>query len=187
MSETAGQVATSLEAVVEKYYDDLLSFVGKRCGSDAIAEEVVQEAWVRAKSASVSTPDNPRAYVFQMVRNLLADHYRRNANNIETFGWQNDQSIRSSYQNNSSEIIEMDQAPSQEEVAVAHQELQIISRTVEALPPKCRQVFLMYRGDELSMREISEKLDVSVKTVENHIRRAMLECRRSLQEAHSGQ
>ncbi len=43
----------------------------------------------------------------------------------------------------------------------------------------------MYRGEELSMREISEKLDVSVKTVENHIRRAMLECRRGLQQAHS--
>tara|TARA_B100000123_G_scaffold257595_1_gene221699 strand:- start:1150 stop:1710 length:561 start_codon:yes stop_codon:yes gene_type:complete len=184
VSEIAGQVSTSLELVVEKYYDDLLLFIGKRCGSDVVAEEIVQETWVRAKSAAETIPENPRAYVFRIARNLLADHYRRSHNSPETYGRLSHLSVRSS-QKDAPGIVEIDQAPSQEDVAAAQQELRIISRAVETLPPKCRQVFLMYRGEELSMREISEKLDVSVKTVENHIRKAMLECRRSLQKAHA--
>lgn len=186
MSESAEQVSTSLELVVEKYYDDLLLFIGKRCGSEAVAEEIVQETWVRAKSAVVTVPENPRAYVFRIARNLLADHYRRSYNSSELFGRRLFPFARSSYAEDAPEIVEIDQAPSQEAVAAAHQELRIIAQTVETLPTKCRQVFLMYRGEELSMREISEKLDVSVKTVENHIRKAMLECRRSLQKAHTG-
>jgi len=187
VSESAGQVSASLEAVVEKYYDDLLKFIGKRCGSETVAEEIVQETWVRAKSAPVRIPENPRAYVFRIARNLLADHYRRNSIGPEPMGQLFTHSAWSSHKDDDVPgRIEIDQGPSQEDVAAAHQELRIISQTVETLPTKCRQVFLMYRGEELSMREISEKLDVSVKTVENHIRRAMLECRRSLQKAHSG-
>ncbi|KJE33915.1 hypothetical protein UF64_19365 [Thalassospira sp. HJ] len=175
-----------MEAVVEKYYDDLLQFIGKRCGSEAVAEEIVQETWVRAKSAPVRIPENPRAYVFRIARNLLTDHYRRNHNAPEPMGRLFYHPAWSSEEDSGPGIVEIDQGPSQEDVAAAHQELRIISKTVETLPTKCRQVFLMYRGEELSMREISEKLDVSVKTVENHIRRAMLECRRSLHKAHSG-
>tara|TARA_A100001391_G_scaffold86965_1_gene57411 strand:+ start:203 stop:766 length:564 start_codon:yes stop_codon:yes gene_type:complete len=186
VSESAGQVSASLEAVVEKYYDELLTFIGKRCYSEAVAEEIVQETWVRAKSAPVRILENPRAYVFRIARNLLTDHYRRSHNAPEPTGRLFYHPAWSSDEENGPGIIEIDQGPSQEDVAAAHQELRIISQTVETLPTKCRQVFLMYRGEELSMREISEKLDVSVKTVENHIRRAMLECRRSLQKAHSG-
>lgn len=123
---------------------------------------------------------------FELARNLLADHYRRNPVSPEPMGQLFTHSAWSSHRDDGPGHIEIDLGPSQEDVAAAHQELRIISQTVEALPPKCRQVFLMYRGEELSMREISEKLDVSVKTVENHIRRAMLECRRSLYKAHSG-
>jgi RNA polymerase sigma-70 factor (ECF subfamily) len=184
VSEIAGQVSASLELVVEKHYDDLLLFIGRRCGSDVVAEEIVQETWVRAKNAPVTIPENPRAYVFRIARNLLADHYRRHHNSPETFGRLTHLSVPSTHEGLPG-IVEIDQAPSQEDVAAAQQELRIISQTVEALPAKCRQVFLMYRGEELSMREISERLDVSVKTVENHIRKAMLECRRSLQKAHA--
>ncbi|MDM7977524.1 RNA polymerase sigma factor (sigma-70 family) [Thalassospira sp. MBR-102] len=185
MSNSAGQAPATLASVVEDHYDDLMLFIGNRCGSRVVAEEIIQETWVRAKSASGIVPENPRAYVFRIARNLLTDHYRRNSNDREQVVLPFRHASSTSIDGNTCEHVEIDRTASQEDVAAAQQELRIISRTVENLPMKCRQVFLMYRGEELSMREISEKLDVSVKTVENHIRRAMLECRRSLQQAHS--
>jgi RNA polymerase sigma-70 factor (ECF subfamily) len=41
------------------------------------------------------------------------------------------------------------------------------------LPDKCREVFLLSRINQLSHRSISEKLNISVSTVEKHIVKAL--------------
>lgn len=45
----------------------------------------------------------------------------------------------------------------------------VISSEVSKLPPKCQQIFLLSRKEQLSYKEIAAKLDVSTKTVENQI------------------
>lgn len=49
----------------------------------------------------------------------------------------------------------------------------IIDKTIELLSPKCKQVFLLSRFDNLSNAEIALKLDISVKAVEANITRAL--------------
>jgi len=44
---------------------------------------------------------------------------------------------------------------------------------IEQLPEKCRMVFVMSRFEELSYKEIAEKLEISPKTVENQISKAL--------------
>ena len=53
-------------------------------------------------------------------------------------------------------------------------------RATRALTPRARDVFLMRRDEELSNREIADRLGVSVKTVETHMRRALQFMRRRL-------
>lgn len=48
-----------------------------------------------------------------------------------------------------------------------------LKAALDKLPEKCRIVFLMSRYDELSYAEISQQLDISVKTVENQIGKAL--------------
>ena len=50
---------------------------------------------------------------------------------------------------------------------------QQILALIDTLPPKCKEVFRMSRMQHLSYTEISEKLDISVNTVENHIVKAL--------------
>jgi RNA polymerase sigma factor (sigma-70 family) len=50
---------------------------------------------------------------------------------------------------------------------------------IQELPAQCRTVFLLSREQQLSNKQIAEQLDISVNTVEQHIRKA----RRILREA----
>lgn len=56
------------------------------------------------------------------------------------------------------------------------------SRAIDALPPKCRSVFKLSRYQNLSYKEISEALGITVKTVENHMGNALSKLRTSLKE-----
>jgi RNA polymerase sigma-70 factor (ECF subfamily) len=66
-----------------------------------------------------------------------------------------------------------DQAAFEELASAAEQ-------ATKALTPRARDVFLMRRDEELSNREIADRLGVSVKTVETHMRRALRFMRRRL-------
>lgn len=55
-----------------------------------------------------------------------------------------------------------------------------IDKAIEILPPKCRQVFTMSYLENLKNREISEKLGISLSTVENHIYSALKILRKAL-------
>jgi RNA polymerase sigma-70 factor (ECF subfamily) len=48
-----------------------------------------------------------------------------------------------------------------------------ILETIESLPEQCKRVFTMSRFDQLKYNVIAEKLDISIKTVESHISKAL--------------
>lgn len=67
------------------------------------------------------------------------------------------------------------------ETKLMHQELvEQIGAIVETLPQKCKQVYKLSRTEQLSHKEIAERLNISTKTVENHITKALRVLRLSL-------
>ena len=48
-----------------------------------------------------------------------------------------------------------------------------LNEVIDRLPEKCRLVFVLNRFEELSYKEVSKKLDISVKTVENQMSKAL--------------
>jgi RNA polymerase sigma-70 factor (ECF subfamily) len=67
------------------------------------------------------------------------------------------------------------------------QELQgVIEVAIDALPPRCREVFVLSRFEGLSYLEISRALDISPKTVENQISKALMLLRSALQTYDRG-
>ena len=56
-----------------------------------------------------------------------------------------------------------------------------ISAAIAELPPRCRLVFQLSRFEQLTYREIAERLNISVKTVENQMGKALRVLRSSLQ------
>ncbi|MCK5367631.1 MAG: sigma-70 family RNA polymerase sigma factor, partial [Cyclobacteriaceae bacterium] len=57
-----------------------------------------------------------------------------------------------------------------------------INRALDDLPDKCREIFLMNRFDGLKYREIAKKLDISIKTVETQMSRALKTLREKLSD-----
>lgn len=67
------------------------------------------------------------------------------------------------------------------ETLLMHEELvQQINAIVERLPQKCQQVYKLSREEQLSHKEIAAQLDISTKTVENHITKALQTIRLSM-------
>ncbi|KGK41650.1 RNA polymerase sigma70 [Nitrincola sp. A-D6] len=169
----------SLAQAVETYYEELRRFIRQRTGSSSIAEEVVQETWIRANATSTALPDNPRAYLYRMAGNLAVDHLRRQKS------WEKSVCFANGEQD-AYEGTEAEELPNASvdpvEIAISQQELAALNAAVRELPEKCREVFLLYRGHGLSMREVATLLSISEKTVEKHIARAMLHCRSRLRE-----
>ncbi len=66
--------------VYREHTTPLYAFVSRRVGGDrTLAEDIVQDTWLRAVATwpRRGVPDNPRAWLIKVARNLLASHFRR--------------------------------------------------------------------------------------------------------------
>ena len=161
----------TLAQAVETYYEELRRFVRRRTGSPSLADDIVQETWIRANATKAAMPANPRAYLYRVAGNLAVDQLRRlSARENSTFGLEPTEQIACP-------------SPPPDMAAASREEFAILAEAVRSLPEKCRVVFLLHRGHGLKMREIADRLGISEKTVEKHIARAIVHCRRRLREA----
>lgn len=160
----------TLAQAVEAYYEDLRRFVWRRTGSESLADDVVQDTWVRASTSAAAMPDNVKAYVFRMAGNLAIDHLKR-------------ESVRFDREAAVAADKTVCDVPSPETEVVARQELAILAAAVQELPSRRRHIFILYRGRGLTMRQVARRLGISEKTVENQIARAMVHCRKRLRDA----
>lgn len=163
--------------LLETRYDDLRRFAARKARSIGLAEEVMQDAWLKLADLTRS-PDfdpgkvrQPIGYLRTVVANLVIDRQRQAlvmAERIEP--------------GELAEEVPSD-APTAFSVLSGRQELEVVRGAVAELPEKCRAVILLYRGEDLTMRQVADRLGVSPRTVENHLARAMSHCRRRLREA----
>ena len=75
---------TPLPAVVERLvanHREFLSFLERRVGSRAVAEDILQEAFVRGldKGEALRSDESAVAWFYRVLRNAIVDYYRRNA------------------------------------------------------------------------------------------------------------
>ncbi len=147
----------------------LKQFVRRLVRNRATAEDLVQDAFVNLlRGARTSEVEHSRFYLTRTARNLAIDYLRR-------------ERMRSQYSRelNASDISVCDQ-PLPDAVLQGRQEVAILRTVIDRLPPKCRSVFILFREHGLSMKQIAERLQISEKTVEKHVVRAMVDCRREL-------
>ena len=82
-SPEAATQATSPEVVktLVENHRRFLAFLERRVGSREIAEDILQDAFVRALAAAqqLREEDSAVAWVYRMLRNALVDHWRRRA------------------------------------------------------------------------------------------------------------
>jgi RNA polymerase sigma-70 factor (ECF subfamily) len=57
-----------------------------------------------------------------------------------------------------------------------------LNKAIDQLPPKCKMVFTLAKIQGMKYKEISDILDISVKTINNHIANALVHISQSLSE-----
>ena len=138
-----------------------------RLSSAEEANDLVHDAFARLLGTrSLERLRQPEAFLNRIVRNLLIDRSRRLAARPlhAPIGDAGDVPVRAEQ----SDAIEVD------EMRRRYREI------VDSLPRRMREVFVLHRVDELSYKEIADRLGISVRTVEWHVAEAIVRISRGL-------
>jgi len=147
----------------------LRRYLLRQLGSIDATEDAVQETFLRMlRYQAVDDPGERRALLFRIAASVVADR-RRYAKSRRT----NDHCAIEDQELVSNE-------PQPDRNLANHQNLVLLQRAILALPPRCREVFLLHRFEGLSYRDIARRFGTSERTVENQISHALAVCRRAL-------
>lgn len=134
-------------------------------------DDQVQETFLRSFAAErKSAIDEPRAYLFQVARNIVLERRRKKQRRPEL--WLED-SV-------GADLIVDERHIGAEDELDGRRKLAALTRAVAALPPQCRRAFLMRRIDGLSYKEIAARMNITVSAVEKHVALGLFKCNASL-------
>lgn len=139
-------------------------------GTREDASDAAQEVFKRLiRNNGVAAMESPAGYTWGIARNLIKEVRRS-------------RTIRSQWLSLRTEDAEKcaSKMADPEENLENRQMVEGVLSVLNRLPPRCREVFILHRFKGLSHREIAEKLDISPKTVENHMVNALLFLRKHL-------
>ena len=154
----------------QQYAPRLLAFSKKYLQSTEDAEEIVQEVFIRIweKRDNVDENQSFSSYIFQAAKNRIFNGFRKMVNAqayLDFVLYSNPTSI-----NHTEQEVEYREVEAKAKEAVA------------GMPPKRREIFLLSREQGLKNREIAEKLNISIKTVENQMGQALKYLKNELKE-----
>lgn len=142
-----------------QYFKRLIIESDKYVKDIYVAEEIVQDVFLKIweRSADLTQIQSIKSYLYRSVINSSINYINRQRN------------LEQHHQKIADEFTEdqADQLDEENELIVC------LFDEIEKLPPKCKEIFKMNRFERLKYREIAMKLDVSERTVENHIANAL--------------
>ena len=154
----------------ENHYRSLYNFFLKRLGSHEDAADGAQEVFMRLiRHNGTAELDSPDAYIWRTTQNLVREIKRRRAVRDRWMAPESD-----------NPDAQVSQAPDPEEAMEIQQTRDNALRVLNELSTRCRDVFIMHRFKGLSHKEIARQLNISPKTVENHMVNALLFLRKRL-------
>jgi RNA polymerase sigma-70 factor (ECF subfamily) len=158
------------ELLFRRYYSSLCSHAVRILYAQTIAEDLVADVfcdfWANRLFEQVNT--SYRAYLFRMVRNRSLNYLQRELRK------QPNETVSENYIENSS--VHPEQQLSVEEL------YQAIEQTVQGLPAQSKKVFLLSRYEGKRIHEIAEQMQISPRTVETHISKALSTLRSNLKK-----
>ena len=153
--------AAEATALYQQCYAELVGYLERLLGERAAAEDAAQDAGMRLIETARREPlslRNPRAFLFHVATNLARDQLRR----------------RIRFEQAAPALHESaDLSPATDVVVAAREEIAQVGAAIADLPARPREILLLSRVEGLSHAQISERLGIAVKTVENHIGRAL--------------
>lgn len=140
----------------EEYHSTILGYITYRINNHCDAEDLTQDVFVRLLDyKQMLRPDTVRFFLFSIARNLIIDYLRRHYKKQEI----------NSYLYNF-----MERSSNDTENEILARDLQICEkRLLRLLPVQRRKVYELSRFEEKSAIDISVEMNLSRRTVENHL------------------
>lgn len=157
----------AFDALFRAHYAALCRFVLPFVRSRAVAEELVQDLffaiWQRPDRGAA--PELTRTYLYTAARNRAISYLRRERLQDQ---WAAGEAAAGRTERTAGDDLEQAELES------------VVYRAIDELPPRCRLVFTMHRQQRLTYAAIAEALQISVKSVEAHMGRALTHLRAAL-------
>lgn len=170
----AGDLA-SYKQVFDVYYKDLLKYANRFLNDIESSRDLVQEVYcyMWEKRSTLSIESSLDSYLFRAVRNACINQIKRNklkANYIQEFMLRvnNEDTFSIERKSGYDHLVEQDLS-------------KMIESIVESLPVQCGNIFKLSRFKGLKNQEIADMYNISVRTVETQIFKAVKVFREKLQ------
>jgi len=158
----------AVEALFQSYYVYLCQAAFRIVTDSQLAEDLTQEVFFELwrKKEGIEFTISIRAYLRRAVVNKALNYIRD----------------RKKITDDEDKMLNAEStAPSVTQLLDSEELQQLIDRSIDELPEKCRLVFVLSRFEEMSYQEIADHLGISIKTVENQIVKALKHMRLALQ------
>jgi RNA polymerase sigma-70 factor (ECF subfamily) len=155
-----------LSAFLE-HEQDLRSFIKRLLPKAHDVDEIAQETFLRAFAAEASEEVLlPRAFLYRIARNLALNERARvvghNTSSMEDFA--------------DLDVLVSEDRPDSADELDGKRRMAMFAEAISALPPQCRQVFLLRKVHGLSQKAVAERLNISASTVEKHVALGLMRC-----------
>jgi RNA polymerase sigma-70 factor (family 1) len=158
------------ELLFRRYYKPLCSHAIRYVYSKEIAEDLVSDVfckfWKNESYKNITT--SFRSYLFRSVRNTAFTYLRSEFNTVE--------------RSEKYEMVEVIENLKADSICIYEETLARVKLLVDSMPPQCKKIFLLSRFESKSNKEIAEELNLSLKTIEAHMGKALGIMRKGLKD-----
>ena len=153
-------------ALVERWHRPLWRYVRTMPGDPDVAEEILQEGWLRILRGidRLQSPSRLQAWLYSIVRRTFMDM------------------LRVRYAHSGVEPVDAELPDTEPPAELGWEETETLYTSLQALPPPDRETIVLFYLRELDLQEVSEVLDIPVGTVKSRLHRARRFLRNELEE-----
>ena len=153
--------------LVTSYHQKLCVYANSLTNDSDLAEDIVQNVFMSIWKNRNKLKDQfvVKSYLYKSVYNEFIDQYRKKKAVL---------TLEKKHIDALTYIVEEEDEKSLEKL------ISIVKKEIDKLPPKCKQTFLLSKEEGLTNLEISEYLNISIKSVEAHITKAFSVLRKSI-------
>ena len=157
----------AFEVLYLAYYNKVLTYTTSLLHNSVKAEDATQDVFLKIwrNRHNLKEGENVNSYIYLTARRVVLDIYRDEK-----------------YAQRHKEWTELNSEDEFVEASCVNEIEDIATKMIQSMPPKRKEIFMLSRKNGLTAKEIADKMDLSVNTVNKHIALALAILKKKLND-----